>query len=164
MLRSRLEARIDSILSSSSPSRDSCQELNRVLELVKKGEALLNQISEKVDSARYLQEFIQIVGSATSSINEIKGDIEQLAPKAEAALSIMHDAIGQVSMGLTGELKQEIDPSIFAQISSSLAPITSDVHSGGFNEEAQRGKSDSIEPAIPKQVRKEEEIEERLPA
>src|SRR5215211_5354747 len=78
MLRSRLESRINFILNENGGNTEGYQELARVLELVKNGEMILNEMSEKVESARFLEEFIMIIDSAASSVSEIKGDVEQL--------------------------------------------------------------------------------------
>ena len=122
MLRSRLESRISLVLSESkggnNNNKESYQELTRVLELVKGGELILGEMSGKIESARYLEEFIMIIDSAASSVSEIKGDIERMVPVAEAALEGMHDAIAKVS--LPG-LLQEIEPEILAEISAAIA-------------------------------------------
>jgi hypothetical protein len=126
MLRSRLESRINFILNENGGKTEGYQELTRVLELVKNGEMILNEMSEKVESARFLEEFIMIIDSAASSVSEIKGDIEQLVPMAEAALSEMHDAISRVSAGMMSpELRQEIEPAILAEASAAMAAATS---------------------------------------
>jgi hypothetical protein len=126
MLRSRLESRINFILNENGGNTEGYQELARVLELVKNGEMILNEMSEKVESARFLEEFIMIIDSAASSVSEIKGDVEQLVPMAEAALSEMHDAISRVSAGMMSpELRQEIEPAILAEASAAIAATTS---------------------------------------
>lgn len=126
MLRSRLESRINFILNENGGKTEGYQELARVLELVKNGEMILNEMSEKVESARFLEEFIMIIDSAASSVSEIKGDLEQLVPMAEAALSEMHDAISRVSAGMMSpELRHEIEPAILAEASAAIAAATS---------------------------------------
>ena len=102
MLRGRLESRINFILNEGGRGGE-YQEMARVLELVKNSELILNELSGKVESARFLEEFITIIDSAASSVSGIKGDVENLVPIAENALSEMHDAIAKISGGLYGE-------------------------------------------------------------
>lgn len=120
MLRSRIESRVNFILNEKG-NAESCQELSRVLELVKNGELILHEMSDKIESARFLEEFAAIMGSAASSVSEIKEDLEQMVPAAEAALEEMHDAISKVSTGLPAELRQEIDPGILAEVTAAIA-------------------------------------------
>ncbi|HEX2614898.1 MAG TPA: hypothetical protein VHL10_05345, partial [Nitrososphaera sp.] len=61
MLRSRLESRADFLLKEDGSDSGSYKELSRVLELVKNGELILNEMSEKIESARFLEEFIMIM-------------------------------------------------------------------------------------------------------
>jgi hypothetical protein len=98
MLRNRLESRINFILSEGKGGE--YQEMSRVLELVKNSELILNELSGKIESARFLEEFITIIDSAASSVSEIKVDVENLVPVAETALQEMHDAISRISGGL----------------------------------------------------------------
>jgi hypothetical protein len=98
MLRGRLESRINFILSEGKGGE--YQEMSRVLELVKNSELILNELSSKIESARFLEEFITIIDSAASSVSEIKVDVENLVPVAETALQEMHDAISRISGGL----------------------------------------------------------------
>src|SRR6185503_15705434 len=108
ILRSRLESRINFVLKGGSSKPDGYEELNRVLELVKNGELILHEMSQKIESASFLEEFVMIMDSAASSVSEIKDDIEQMMPAAEAALEEMHDAISKISAGLTEGLRKEI--------------------------------------------------------
>jgi hypothetical protein len=100
MLRGRLESRINFILTENACKPGEYQEMTRVLELVKNSEMILNELSGKIESARFLEEFIAIIDSAASSVSEIKGDVENLVPVAETALQEMHDAISRISGGL----------------------------------------------------------------
>jgi hypothetical protein len=120
MLRSRLESRINLILNKSGKA-EGYQELTRVLELVKNGELILHEMSEKIESVRFLEEFVTIIDSAASSVSEIKGDLEQMLPAAEAALEEMHDAISKVSTGLPAGLRKEIEPGILAEVTAAIA-------------------------------------------
>lgn len=120
MLRSRIESRIDIILQNGGNAGNT-GELNRLLDLVKNGEQILKEVSDRVESARFLEEFVHIINGAAESVNEIKGDVEELVPMAEAALVQMHDAIAQISVVVVPESREEIDPSILAQISAEVA-------------------------------------------
>ena len=122
MLRSRLESRVNFILNQQNGFKSgSYHELAKVLELVKNGEMILNDMSEKIEAARFLEEFIIIIDGAAASISEIKTDIQQLVPMAEMALQEMHDAIARVSVGMSQELRQEIEPAILAEVSAAIA-------------------------------------------
>ena len=120
ILRSRIQSRIDTIMQNGG-NADSASELNRLLDLVKNGELILKEVSDKVESARFLEEFIHIINGATESVSEIKGDVEELVPMAEAALAEMQDAISHVSSRVVPESREEIDPLIMAQISAEMA-------------------------------------------
>ena len=120
ILRSRLESRINFILSANSKS-ESCQEMTRVLELVKNGEMILHEMSEKIESTRYLEDFIMIIEGAASSVSEIKDDIEQMVPAAEAALEEIHHAISKLAGGHAVDLRHEIEPAILAEVTVALA-------------------------------------------
>lgn len=117
LLRSRLESRINFALNQRG-DREGCQELTRVLELVKNGEMILHEMSEKIESARFLEEFAVIMDSAASSVHEIRDDLEQMVPAAEAALEEMHDAISKVSTGIPVDL---IEPGILAEVTAAMA-------------------------------------------
>lgn len=122
MLRSRLESRINFILNENGDAKsESGKELAKVLELVKNGEVILNDISEKIESTRFLEEFITILDGAAATVNEIKSDIEQLMPLAEAALQEMHDIISEISGDMASELREEFEPAILAEVSAAIA-------------------------------------------
>jgi hypothetical protein len=101
-LRSRIESRMSFILKGSG-NTDEYQELARVLELVKNGELILNELSGKVEAARYLEEFIAIIDGAAESVSEIKVDVEHLVPLAENAIAEMSDALSKISGGIYTE-------------------------------------------------------------
>jgi hypothetical protein len=143
ILRSRLESRINFILNGSGRT-EGYQELTRVLELVKNGELILHEMSEKIESARFLEEFVVIMDSAASSVSAIKNDLEQMVPAAEAALEEMHEAISKVS-GMPAELG-EIEPGILAEVTAAIA---ADKQSA---------------PAVEAEAARDEEEPERVPA
>ncbi len=121
MLRSRLEARADFLLKEDAGNTEGYKELSKMLELVKNGEMILSSMSEKIESARFLEEFIVIMDSAAASVSDIKDDMEQLVPVAEAALEEMQDTIAKVSGSVPAEFRQEIEPEILAQVSAAIA-------------------------------------------
>lgn len=100
MLRGRIESRASFVLKSQGNNSDEYQELARVLELVKNGELILNELSGKMEAARFLEEFVMIINGAAESVSAVKGDMEHLVPLAENALAEMHDAISKISGGL----------------------------------------------------------------
>lgn len=122
MLRSKIESRIN-LLVSSGVRTDDVQELDRLLQLVRNGELIIKDLSNKVESARFLEEFVQIINGAAESVSEIKDDVEELVPMAEAALAEMHDAISHVSKVMVHGSGDEIDPSIMLQISAELKAV-----------------------------------------
>jgi hypothetical protein len=117
ILRSKLESRINFSLNQKGGA-EGYAELTRVLELVKTGEMILHEMSEKIETARFLEEFAVIMDSAASSVRDIKEDLGQMVPAAEAALEEIHDAISRVSTGLPEEL---IEPGILAEVTAALA-------------------------------------------
>lgn len=120
MLRSRLESRVNLILNKEGKT-ESYQELSRVLELVRNSELILHEMTEKVESARYLEEFVAIMDNAASSVSEVKGDLERMVPEAEAALEEMHDAFSKVSTGHSIETRKEMDQVILAEVTATIA-------------------------------------------
>jgi len=120
ILRSRIESRIEFIVNNKGGKTEEYEELHRVLELVKNGELILHEMSEKIESAKFLEEFVVIMDSAASSVSEIKSDLEQMVPAAEAALEEMHDAISKVSTGIPAEMRQEIDQGIIAEVTAAM--------------------------------------------
>jgi hypothetical protein len=123
MLRGRLESRINFILNEGRGGKGGeYQEMARVLELVKNSELILNELSGKVESARFLEEFITIIDSAASSVSGIKGDVENLVPIAENALSEMHDAIARMSTGLYGGEPGQVDTQRILDEAAAVPP------------------------------------------
>jgi hypothetical protein len=111
ILRERIESRIGS--GSEDPG------LARVLELVKNAELLLKEMSYKAESVRYLGEFITIMNSAKESVGGIEGDIVELVPRAEEALSEMSDVISSVLLSMSAE----VDPLILAKAAAQVAAL-----------------------------------------
>jgi hypothetical protein len=76
ILRSSLESRMNLIISNKGSTED-YEELARVLDLVKKGELVLNAISDRTESAQYLDEFITIIDNAVLYMGEVRNDIDK---------------------------------------------------------------------------------------
>jgi hypothetical protein len=123
ILRLRLESRINFIISNKGKTGH-YQELAWILELVEKGEAILNVISDRIELVQYLDEFIRITSNASLSISEVRHDIEQTLEAADSSLSRLHDAISKVSTGFLPDLRQQIEPAVLADISTTLAAGT----------------------------------------
>ena len=120
ILRSSLESRMDLIISNKESTED-YEELARVLDLVKKGELVLNAISDRKESAQYLEEFIMIINNAALSMGEVRNDIDDTIAVAGALPSQLHDAISRVPTGALPDSRDEMEPSLFAELSTILA-------------------------------------------
>jgi hypothetical protein len=99
ILRSSLESRMNLIISNKGSTED-YEELARVLDLVKKGELVLNAISDRKKSAQYLDEFITIINNAALYMGEVRKDIDNTIVVAGALLSQLHYAISKVPTGV----------------------------------------------------------------
>ena len=98
-------------------------ELAKVLQLVKDAELLLKEMSAKAESARFLEDFVRIIGGTAESIGQVKNEVSELVPMAEAALDQMRDAVTSVSVVLSSPaIKDEIDPVILEQVSAAIRP------------------------------------------
>jgi hypothetical protein len=120
ILRSRLESRINFIINSKGKT-EHYQELVWILELVEKGELILNVISDRVDSVQYIDEFITIISNAALSINEVRDDVEQTVEAAEVSLSGLYDAISKVSTRILPDLRQEFESAPSVELSTLVA-------------------------------------------
>ena len=130
------------------------QDLTWMLELVEKGEFILNVISDRIDSVQYLDELITIRSNVSSSISEVRDDVEQTVEAAEASLSGLHDAISKVSTRLLPDLRQEIEPVLVSELSTVFAPGKINTANSMANEATVRGATEREEDA--KGERKEE--------
>lgn len=111
-----------------------------MLELVEKGEFILNVISDRIDSVQYLDEFITIRSNVSSSISEVRDDVEQTVEAAEASLSGLHDATSKVSTRLLPDLRQEIEPVLVSELSTVFAPDKINTANSMANEATVRGQ------------------------
>ena len=117
ILRARIESRMKD--GGSGDGND----LAKVLQLVKDAELLLKEMSGKAESARFLEDFVRIVGGTAESIGQVKDDVSELVPMAEAALDQMRDVVTSVSVVLSSPaMKDEIDPVILEQVSAATLP------------------------------------------
>ena len=120
ILRSSLESRMNLIISNRGSTED-YEELAGVLDLVKKGELVLNAISDRKESAQYLEEFITIINNAALSMGEVRNDIDDTIVVAGALPSQLHNTISKVPTGVLPDSRDEIEPSLFAELSAILA-------------------------------------------
>lgn len=111
-----------------------------MLEFIEKGEFILNVISDRIDSVQYLDEFITIRSNVSSSISEVRDDVEQTVEAAEASLSGLHDAISKVSTRLLPDLRQEIEPVLVSELSTVFAPGKINTANSMANEATVRGQ------------------------
>jgi hypothetical protein len=121
ILGSSLESRMNLIISNKG-SIEEYQDLARVLDLVKKAEMVLNAISDRKESAQYLEEFITIINNVALSMGEVSNDIDDTIVVAGALLSQLHGAISKLSTGALPDSWDEIEPSLFAELSTIVAP------------------------------------------
>ena len=120
ILRSSLESRMNLIISNKESTED-YEELARARDLVKKGELVLNAISDRKESAQYLEEFITIINNAALSMGEVRNDIDDTIAVAGALLSQLHEATSKAPTGALPDSRDEIEPSLFAELSTILA-------------------------------------------
>ena len=97
------------------------QDLAWVLDLVKKGKMVLNVISDRKESAQYLEEFITLINNAVLSMGEVRNYIDDSIVVAGALLSQLQDAISKVPTGVLPDSRHEIEPSLLAELSIILA-------------------------------------------
>jgi hypothetical protein len=152
ILRSSLESRMNLIISNKGSTED-YEELARALDLVKKGELVLNAISDRKESAWYLDEFITIVNNAALYMGEVRNDIDKTIVVAGALLSQLHYAISKVPTGVLPHSRDGIKPSLFAELSTILAAG-----------KAHAPKESTVTSASEKKQSREEEAQEQAVA
>jgi hypothetical protein len=121
------------------------QELVWMLELVKKGEFILNVISDRIESVQYLDEFITIMNNMSSSISELMNDVEQTVEAAEPPLSGLYDATSKVSTRLLPDLREEIEPMLISEVSTVFALGKISTANSMANEAIVRGATEKEE-------------------
>ncbi len=109
-LRNRLQCTVNDALASTMRSENKELALQSVeqhddlvymLDIVKSAEILLQNLSVKIDSARYLQEFVSILDRAMTSLHIVKSDISRIVPAIDTKL----DAITNSMADIKAELK-----------------------------------------------------------
>ena len=87
---------------------------------MKKGELVVNAISDRKESAQYLDEFITIINNAALYMGEVRNDIDNTIVVAGALLSQLHYAISKVATGVLPDSRDGIKPSLFAELSTTI--------------------------------------------
>ena len=83
-----------------------------VLDLVKKGEMVLNTISDRKESGQYLGELITMINNAALSMGEVRNGIDDTIVVVGALLSQLLEAISKVSTGALPYSRDEMEPSL----------------------------------------------------
>ena len=94
---------------------------------------------------QYLDEFISIRSNVSSSISEVRDDVEQTVEADEASLSGLHDATSKVSTRLLPDLRQEIEPVLSPSYSTVFAPGKINTVNSMANEATLRGATERKE-------------------
>ena len=129
------------------------QELACVLELVKKGELVLNAISHRKELCQYLEEFITIVQNAVLSMGGVRNDIDDSMDVAGALLSQLHDEISKVPTRALLDSRHEMEPSLLAELSIIMAASKADNPEGSnvtsvLEKKKEGGEEGGVEQAI----------------
>jgi hypothetical protein len=114
-------------------------------ELVEKAQFILNVISDRIESVQYLDEFITIMNNVSSSISEVRDDVEQTVEAAYASLSGLHDAISKVSTRLLPDLRHEIEPVLISEVSTVFVLGKINTANSMANEATVRGATEKEE-------------------
>ena len=108
-LRNRLQSTVNDALASAMKSDnkelanhyiEEYDDLVNLLNIIKSAEMLLQNLSVKIDSARYLQEFVVILDSAMISLRVIKSDISRIVPIIDTTLDTISNAIREIKTDL----------------------------------------------------------------
>ena len=108
-------------ITSNKRNTEDYEELAWVLDLVKKGEMVLNTISDRKESGQYLGELITMINNAALSMGEVRNGIDDTIVVAKALLSQLLEAISKVSTGALPYSRDEMEPSLLAELSIILA-------------------------------------------
>lgn len=131
-LRSRLQSTVNDALTSAMKSDnkelathyiEEYDDLVNLLNIVKSAEMLLQNLSVKIDSARYLNEFVVILESAMVSLRVIKSDISRIVPSVDNTLDTITNSIGEIKADLKiKELVRQRDelPTVMPEIGVEL--------------------------------------------
>ncbi|HLE34995.1 MAG TPA: hypothetical protein VI698_03805 [Nitrososphaerales archaeon] len=142
-LRSRLQSTVNDTLTSAMKSDnkelathyiEEYDDLVNLLNIVKSAEMLLQNLSVKIDSARYLNEFVVILETAMVSLRVIKSDISRIVPAVDNTLDTISNSIREIKADLKiKELTTQRDelptvmPEIGIDLPSTRAKKTVDV-------------------------------------
>jgi hypothetical protein len=108
-LRNRLQSTVNDALTSAMKSDNNelathyieeYDDLMNLLKIVKSAEILLQNLSVKIDSARYLQELVAILDNATISLRVIKSDISRVVPAIDTTLDKISNSITEIKTDL----------------------------------------------------------------
>lgn len=108
-LHNRLQSTVNDALASAMKSDnkelanhyiEEYDDLVDLLNIVKSAEMLLQNLSVKIDSARYLQEFVVILDSAMISLRVIKSDISRIVPVIDTTLDTISNSITEIRADL----------------------------------------------------------------
>lgn len=138
-LRSRLQSSVNDALASAMSSYDKEQatrkiedydELANLLNIVRSAEMLLQNLSVKIDSTRYLQELVTILDRAMVSLRVIKSDISGIVPAIDTTLDMITNSIVEIRTDLKIE-EEEISvqnngselPAVIAEVAIELPSL-----------------------------------------
>ena len=108
-LRSRLQSNVNDVLLSAMKSDnkelathyiEEYDDLANLLNIVRSAELLLQNLSVKIDSTRYLQELVTILDSAMGSLRVIKADISRIVPAIDSRLNTISSSIIEIKTDL----------------------------------------------------------------
>lgn len=108
-LRNRLQSTVNDALSSAMKSDnkematnyiEEYDDLVNLLNIIKSAEILLQNLSVKIDSARYLQEFVAILDNAMISLRVVKSDISRIVPAIDTTLDKITNSITEIRTDL----------------------------------------------------------------
>ncbi len=108
-LRNRLQSTVNDALTSAMKSDnkelathciEQYDDLVYMLNIVKSAEMLLQNLSVKIDSARYLQEFVSILDKAMISLRVVKSDISRIVPAIDTTLDAITNSIIEIRADL----------------------------------------------------------------
>ncbi len=108
-LRNRLQTNVNDSLMQAMKSDnkelatqyiDEYDDLVNLLNIVNSAEMLLQNLSVKIDSARYLQEFVNILENAMRSVRVIKSDISRIVPVVDSTLDRINHSIIEIKSEL----------------------------------------------------------------
>lgn len=134
-LRSRLQSTVNDTLTSAMKSDnkelathyiEEYDDLVNLLNIVKSAEMLLQNLSVKIDSARYLNEFVVILESAMASLRVIKSDISRIVPAVDNTLDTISNSIREIKADLKiKELVMQRDelPTVVPEIGVELPAV-----------------------------------------